>query len=139
MASKRRGRLAFGLGALGVGWAMLLVPAAFVVPAYSGSECSSAGCVDTSATLFGVNGWWVVELLAGVLLVAAVTLVVLHVRCATGSRAAGTLAWLAIASLGFFSLLSSASIGLFVFPTVALLIASTAVMPRQPPRAHLRM
>jgi hypothetical protein len=136
MSTKRRGWLAFGLAGAAFGWALMLVPAAFTLPAYQGSECGSGGCTSTSSTPFAVNGWWEVELLVGVSIVAATTLVALHLRCARGSPSAATVAWLGIALLAFFSFLSSASIGLLVFPTVLLLVCSLIATPApEPPRA----
>jgi MYXO-CTERM domain-containing protein len=127
--------LAFGLGAGAVLWALALVLAAFLVPVYAGEECqaspgreSACGTLP-SQTLFAVNGWWVVELLAGVTVVAAVAFWALHVSCATGSRSAQRAAVALIVLLGAFAIVSSLSIGFVVVPLVALLIASAALTP----------
>lgn len=94
MDGRTRGWLAFGLGAGAVLWALGLVLAAFLVPAYAGERCqASPGSPPVcgslpSESLFAVNGWWVVELLLGLVVVAAVAFWALHVYCATGARSA---------------------------------------------------
>jgi high-affinity Fe2+/Pb2+ permease len=130
--NRTRGRLAFGLGAAAVGWAVLLVAAAFLVPAYSGERCGSGGCTSSSSTLFAENGWWVVELLGGVVLVAALAFYALHVLCSKGSELAGGLALGCIVILAAFAFIGAPSIGLFVIPVVLLLVASMGYTPRSP-------
>ena len=135
MHGRTRGRLAFGLGAGAVLWALGLVLAAFLVPAYAGESCQASPGGSTvcgslpSQTLFAVNGWWVVELLLGVAVVAAVSFWALHVYCASGARSAHRTAVSLIVVLGIFSAVSSLSIGFFVVPLVVLLIASAALTP----------
>ena len=125
-----RGWLAFGLAASAVGWALALVAASFVAPAYQGSECGPGGdCTSSSATLFAVNGWWVVELLGGVALVTTLAFWALHRRCATESQTAATVATSCIVLLTAFSWLTGFSIGFFVFPVVLLLTASAVLVP----------
>ncbi|MGZ4257066.1 MAG: hypothetical protein ACXVRE_04805, partial [Gaiellaceae bacterium] len=102
-----RGWLAFGLAASAVGWALALVAASFVAPAYQGSECGPGGaCTSSSATLFAVNGWWVVELLGGVVLVTALAFWALHRRCAGGSQRTAELATWCIVVLAAFSMIA---------------------------------
>ena len=87
-------------------------------------------CGNLSAeTLFAVNGWLVVELLCGVVLVAAAAFWALHVRCSTGSESATPVAAFCIGGLGVFSVLSGFSIGLLVLPIVFLLVGSAALTP----------
>ena len=130
-----RGRLAFGLGAGAVLWALGLVLAAFLVPAYAGEGCQASSdgggvCAPLpSETLFAVNGWRVVELLLGVVALAAVAFWALHVYCATGARTAQRAAVGLIVLLGAFAIVGSLSIGFFVLPLVVLLIASAALTP----------
>jgi hypothetical protein len=125
-----RGWLAFGLAASAVGWALALVAASFAAPAYQGAECGRGdGCTSSSATLFAVNGWWVVELLCGVVLVAVLAFWALHRRCATESRTAANVATSCIVVLAAFSWLTGFSIGLFVFPVAVLLTASALLVP----------
>jgi hypothetical protein len=76
-----------------------------------------------------VNGWWVIELLLGVAVVVALAVWALHLHCASRSSGARQAAVFLIVLLTFFALVSSASIGLFVFPLVLLLIASAALTP----------
>ena len=123
MDGRRRGWLAFGLGAGAMLWAIALVVAAFVVPTYSGEGCQSGPGDSTvcgslpSQTLFAANGWWVVELLLGVVAVAALAFW------------AQSAAVFLIVLLAIFAIVGSASIGLFLFPLVLLLIASATLTP----------
>ena len=104
-------------------WAIALVVAAFVVPTYSGEGCQSGPGDSTvcgslpSQTLFAANGWWVVELLLGVVAVAALAFW------------AQSAAVFLIVLLAIFAIVGSASIGLFLFPLVLLLIASATLTP----------
>jgi hypothetical protein len=138
VTAKARGWIAFGLGAGAVGWTLALVVAAFTVPSYSGESCQATpGAPPTcssarSQTLFAVNGWWVVELLFGVMLLAAVALWALHVRCSKRSAGATTAATCCIIALAAFSVVTGLSIGLFVLPVVILLAASAALTPPAP-------
>jgi hypothetical protein len=133
--SSRRGWIAFGLGAAAFLWTVALVAAAFTVPAYSGESCHAAPGASPSCgpapsqTLFGVNGWWIVELLLGVALVAGVALWALHVRCSRESAVASWVATCCIVALAFFAVITGLSIGLFVLPVVVLLIASRRLTP----------
>jgi hypothetical protein len=135
MQVKARGWLAFGFGAGAVLWSLGLVLAALIVPAYSGESCEAGpGGAATcgalpSETLVGANGWFVVELLLAVALVAALAFWALHVRCARGSEHALAAAVFCIVVLAVFSFLTGFSIGLFVFPVVLLLIVSAALTP----------
>jgi len=123
MDGRTRGWLAFGLGAGAMLWAIALVVAAFVVPTYSGEGCQSGPGDSTvcgslpSQTLFAANGWWVVELLLGVVAVAALAFW------------AQSAAVFLIVLLAIFAIVGSASIGLFLFPLVLLLIASATLTP----------
>ena len=136
MYGRTRGWLAFGLGAGAVLWALGLVLAAFVLPAYAGEGCQASPDGATvcgslpSQTLFAANGWFVVEVLLGVVAVAALAFRALHLHCASGTRGAKFAAVFFIVVLAFFAFLGSASIGLFVFPLVLLLIASAALTPK---------
>jgi hypothetical protein len=125
-----RGRIAFSLGAAAVGWAFFLVSAAFWFPAYAGEDCEfNGGCTSSSATLFSVNGWWVVELLAAVALVTALAFYALHAVCSRQSQSAALLATLCIVALAGFAVVTGFSIGLFVLPIALLLLASRRAMP----------
>jgi hypothetical protein len=125
-----RGRVAFGLGASAVGWALLLVAAAFVFPAYHGETCGSGGCTSTSSTLYAENGWWVVALLGGIAVVAAGAFYELHLVCSRASERAATFAKTSTVVVVLFAVVSAASIGLFVFPVALFLAASTALTLR---------
>ena len=128
---RNRGRVAFGLAASAVGWALLLVALAFVFPAYSGETCGPNGCVSTSSSLFAENGWLVVGLLAGIAAIAAVGFYALHLVCSRGSGQAATVATCCAVLIMAFAIAGAASIGLLVFP-VALLLGASAVLTPQP-------
>ena len=93
------------------------------------ARCATSFCTSSSATLFAVKGWWVVELLGGVALVTTLAFWALHRRCATESQTAATVATSCIVLLTAFSWLTGFSIGFFVFPVVLLLTASAVLVP----------
>jgi hypothetical protein len=130
--AKNRGRVAFGLGAAAVGWALLLVASAFFVPTYSGETCGIGGCTSSSSTLFAEHGWWVVEVLGAVMVVAAVAFYALHVVCSKESETAALIAVGCTVLLGAFAIVSGFSIGLFVLPIPLLLAGSWSAIPRAP-------
>ena len=106
-------------------WGAGLLAAAALVPAYASAGASSAGAVSHgSATLVDVNGWRVL-LVVGVPLVA--TAMVGGALWRRGPRqGAGALAWTIAGLLVVFNVLALASIGLFVIPVTACLIAACA-------------
>jgi hypothetical protein len=50
-------------------------------------------------------------------------------KCARGSRAGGTVAWVSVALLTAFSLLAILSIGVFALPVAILLACSASLAP----------
>jgi len=134
--STNRGRVAFGLAAFAVGWAVLLVAAAFFFPAYSGETCGTGGCTSSSSTLFAENGWPAVGLLAGIAAIAAAGFYALHVVCARGSERASIIATSCALVVMAFAIVGAASVGLLVLPVALLLGASAMLTPqRRAPRA----
>jgi hypothetical protein len=125
-----RARVAFGLGASAVGWALLLVASAFFFPAYRGETCGTGGCTSTGSTLFAENGWWAVALLAALAAVAVAGFYALHVVCSRGSERAAKVATSCAVVVVLFGMVSAASIGLLVLP-VALLLGASAVLTPQ--------
>jgi hypothetical protein len=139
-----RGRSAFLFSLAAVGWSALLLVGAFTFPVYDTEDSSGSAQLvngktivvsdqssEGGATLVDENG-------TGVVLVTAVPLVVvllgaslLHRYCSRGSQWADSLAWALIVVLGLFSLIASASIGLFVLPAV-LLLGISAALTRPP-------
>jgi len=79
--------------------------------------------------MFHENGWWVIELLAGVALIALLAFWALHVLCSKGSNRAAKLATGCVLALAAFAFVSGFSIGPFVFPVVVLLTASALLTP----------
>jgi hypothetical protein len=110
------GRLAFGLASAGVAAALALVPVAFLAPLDGSQSLTSGGEVTTSsATLVGVNGFWVVLPVSVPLLLALVAWVGLRRRCSKGSVLGTIVAWAAASVLAAASILV-VSIGIFVVP-----------------------
>jgi hypothetical protein len=134
--NSNRGRVAFGLGAAAVGWALLVVASAFFFPAYSGETCGAGGCTASSSTLFAENGWLPVALLAGIAVVAAGGFYALHVVCARGSERAAIVATSCAVVVMAAAIVGAASVGLLVLPVALLLGASAMLTPqRRGPRA----
>ena len=124
-----RGRWAFGLASAGVLWTAALIPGAFLFPAYSGETVTSTGTTTQSTdTLVGVNGLWVVVPFALFLLLSFVAWVGLHATCATGSR------WGRIVGRGAAGLLAAAavfsfSVGFIALPAALLMVVAAALTP----------
>ena len=142
-----RGRWAFALTLAGFAWALALVAAAFVVPVYSGESVSAQSTgtsggttVETThrfvSTLVHENGLRVLIPLAIPVALAALVWFALHRRCSRGSRWGGPVAWIVVAVLALFSLVTGFTIGLFVFPVAVLLGTSAAVTPLAPADAQ---
>ena len=128
--SVRRGTWAFLLALSALCWSALVVGSAFWAQAYDGETTTSGGTVmRTSATLVGVNSPRAALLLGVPLALALAAAVALHFRCARGSRAGTAVAWLAICLLVALTLLGAASIGIYVVPTVLLLVAAARLTP----------
>jgi hypothetical protein len=111
----RRANWAVGLSAFAVAWGLALVAAVFVVPAY-----------NDGSTLAQENSAWIALPVAVPAVLAGIAFLGLHRRCAHGS-ARGTLsAWVAVAALLAFAVVSILSIGILVLvPAVALLAAAS--------------
>jgi hypothetical protein len=119
------GRWAFGLTTAAFAWGVALIVAAFVAPAYSVD--SGSGGQQTTTTLVDENGMSVLVVVAIPAVIAAIVWAVLHRRRTTG-RSAGA-AWVLVAVLGVFSVLSLASIGIFILPVVAMLALAAKLTP----------
>jgi hypothetical protein len=119
------GRWAFGLTVTAFAWGVVLIVAALVAPAYSVD--AGPGGQQTTTTLVDENGMWVLGVVAIPAVIAAIVSAVLHRRCTTGRRAGA--AWVLVAVLGVFSVLSLPTIGIFVLPVVALLAFAAKLTP----------
>jgi hypothetical protein len=131
-----RGRWAFGLTVLAVGWGAVLLVGAFALPAYSSSTASdsaSIGVPSASATLVEANGLGVLVPVGLPALIAAVVWFALHRKCSRGSRASGHVAWALVWLLIAFCLVAIASIGIFVAPVAALLAGAASLTPSGAP------
>ncbi len=116
-------------------WALALVPAAFLVPVYSGTSSSSTGSGQTttavSSSLIGENGYgilWIV-LLPSVL--TAISGLALHWKRSRSSQLADWIARITMTLLGVVVLLGAFSVGLFVLPSLFLLLWATRLTPLQ--------
>ena len=114
------------LGAAAIVWALGFFLAAFTAAAYRHSD-------GTTTTLVEENGHWVLVPVALPAVTAALVCLLLYRRRRRGEHLAGRVAWLGIALLFGFALLTIATIGQLVLP-VALLLGGAAVLTR-PPRA----
>lgn len=113
-----------------VGWSAVLLAGAFLFPAYSstGEEVPAAGAVtEAPATLAGVNGLGAVAAVGVPLLVTVAVAVALWLGT---RRGAIPVAWVLTGLLTAFTLITMASVGLFILPvTVALIIACCTCQP----------
>ncbi len=134
MRQRREGLLAFGLATAAVVWAVLLIPAALLLPAYSGASCveaprGPATCTQETMTFVGANGLRGLLVLLLPAAVAALGWLLLRAKCMGGLRLAGVLAWVCAGALAAFSVVTGLSIGVYVLPTALLLLAAAARTP----------
>ena len=119
---------------LALGYSTALIAAGFLVPMYSGISSSADGAVEeTSETLVGVNGVSVLIVLAIPLLITIG--VAIAVRWGASARRMG-LAWTLTGGLAAFTLLAMMSIGVFVLPVTAALVAANLIVQRQGRRSR---
>lgn len=119
-------------------WSLLLLVATFVAPVYGTSACAataggaSADCVDSTRTLFEVNGIGAVV----VMVIPLVATIVVGLGLGSGSRAGMTAAWTTSAILAVLTLLALLSVGVVWVPVVVMLLLACVLM--QTYRARLR-
>jgi hypothetical protein len=132
-----RGTLAFTVTSVSVGSAFALLPLALVAPVYRGETASEGGVSSTTtATLVGVNGYWVLAPVCVPLVLALAGWLGLHLRCSRGSRLGSSLGRWAAGLLAVFAVIASASIGILVLPAALLLMLGVALTPEgRPARA----
>ena len=129
-----KGWWAFGLASVGVLWTAMLIPAAFLVPAYSGEASGSGGApVHTTDTLVGVNGLWIVTPFVLFLCLSVVAWTGLHSSCATGSRAGHRLGNIAAGLLAAAAILTF-SAGFLALPAALLVVVAAALTPSRQAR-----
>jgi hypothetical protein len=128
-------RWASGLTLAALAWAVGLIVAAVLLPAYGGSESAATASVSSGAgaaplvhstaagsiTLVDENGPWVLVLVTLPALVCGMVWTGLR-----GGRRGVQVARVAIGLLGAFCLVAAMSIGLFVLPVAVLLGAAAA-------------
>jgi|GEM_PF-1903997 len=121
--------------------ANLLAIAAFmallVAPMYSEEEVvvTAEGVMEvksTSATIVEENGWWVVGLLVGPVVVVAVGSAVGWWR-----RSRGAL-WVTVGVMLAFCAVSLAPVGMFYAPSALVMVAAAVMVGRRRPDASLR-
>ena len=123
MTASRDGRLAFGFTVAGLLAAVGCFLALWLLPVYS-----------SGATLPETEGGRVLWIAAFPVVVALVAWLGLHAACARGSVAGRVVAAVAVGLLALLSLLGMASIGMFLYPAAALLVAAVALTPSGPAR-----
>ena len=124
-----KGWWAFGLASVGVLWTAMLIPGAFFLPAYSGESSTSTGStVQTTDTLVGVNGLWVVIPFVVFLVLSLAAWAGLHASCASGSRRGRKLGQIAAGLLAAAALLTF-SAGFLALPAALLVVVAAALTP----------
>jgi hypothetical protein len=147
MSAPASGHWAAGLTSASVVWASALAPAAFFIPVY-GTETTrliarpgTAPLTDVrhgSASLIAANGTDV-RLIVVIALPAALAVIAwigLRALCTRGRISGRRVATTAIIALAALTLLTGFSIGVEMFPALALLMAGWALTPAgasQPP------
>jgi hypothetical protein len=139
----RRWRLAMRLTAGALVWALGVVLAALLLPAFNGQTVTSElnGVTLKTATFVQVNGAWVLIPVAVPVLVTVLVGVALHARRTNGPSWVGPAAWGAIALVLVLALVTIASIGAIMLPVVALLVLAMRLVPAttdHPRRRELR-
>ena len=122
MTASRDGRLAFGLTVAGLFAAVTCFLALWLLPGSSG------------ATLRETEGDRILGLAAFPVAVALVAWAGLHATCARGSVAGRVAAAVAVGLLALLALAGMASIGMFMYPAAALLVAAVVLTPSGPAR-----
>lgn len=129
MGSPAKGYWAFGLATAGVLWAAALIPGAFFFPAYGGESAGSGGStINTTNTLVGVNGFWIVTPFVVFLLLSAAAWLGLHASCARGSRRGRKLGQIAAGLLAAAAVLTF-SAGFLALPAALLIVLAAALTP----------
>jgi hypothetical protein len=118
-------------------WSLLLLVATFVAPVYGTSACAGtaggqSACVDSTSTLFQVNGVGAVV----AMVIPLVATVVVGLGLGSGSGAGMTAAWTTSAILAVLTLLALLSVGVVWVPVVVMLLLACVLM--QTYRARLR-
>ena len=109
-------------------WSLVIIVAGFFLPVYATESGSSSGEVTHgSQTIVGVNGPVAIVVICVPLLATLLVWGALALRAGLRTRAAAPVAWLLVAMLAVFTLLSIVSIGVAVVPvTLALVVAVRA-------------
>jgi hypothetical protein len=129
-----KGWSAFGLASVGVLWTTALIPGAFFFPAYSGESSTSSGAMtQTTDTLVGVNGLWMVTPFALFLCLSVASWVGLHASCATGSRRGRAIGNVAAGLLAAAAILTF-SAGFPALPAAVLVVGAAVLTPARQAR-----
>jgi hypothetical protein len=127
----RRWRLAIRLTAGALAWAVGVVLAALLLPAFNGQTVTSdrGGVTLTTATFVHVNGGWVLIPVAAPVVVTVLVGGALRARRTNGPTWVGPAAWAAIALVFVLALVTIASIGTIMLPVVVLLVLAMRLVP----------
>jgi hypothetical protein len=129
-----KGWWAFGLASVGVLWTALLIPGAFLFPAYGGEAATSGGStIHTTDTLVGVNGLWAVTPFVVFLVLSLAAWFGLHASCSTGSRRGRNLGQIAAALLTAAAVLTF-SAGFLALPAALLMVVAATLTPARQAR-----
>jgi hypothetical protein len=139
----RRWRLAMRLTTGSLVWALGVVLAALLLPAFNGQTVTSEldGVTLKTATFVQVNGAWVLIPVAVPVVVTVLVGVALRSRRTNGPSWVGPAAWGAIALVLVLALVTIASIGAIMLPVVVLLVLAMRLVPAatdHPRRRELR-
>jgi hypothetical protein len=127
----RRWRLAIRLTAGALVWALGVVLAALLLPAFNGQTVTNElnGVTLTTATFVQVNGAWVLIPVVAPVAVTVLVAVALRARRTNGPSWVGPAAWAAIALVLVLALVTIASIGAIMLPVVVLLGLAMRLVP----------
>jgi len=104
-------------------WGLGLVLAAFLVPAYSSNTGASFGSSARGASLVQENGLRVLFPVATPLVAVGLIGGLVGHRRRAGKRGPGVVSWIVVTILGGVTILGILTIGVFILPVTALLLA----------------
>jgi hypothetical protein len=116
--------------AVATAWGVGLILAALLVPAYSSTTTTSSGhFVSSSASLVQQNGPRVLLPVSAPLVAVGIVGALLVHRRRAALPGAGIASWVVVAVLGVVSVLGILTIGPFILPVTALLLAVCSRSP----------
>lgn len=126
----QRVRLASALALGALVWALALVVAALVFPVYHTVSSAKGGITASGSTsLIAGNGPGAATVIIAPAVLAVIAVVALRRKRQHGGRVWGAVAWAIAGALLALAVISSFSIGLFILPTAAGLVAAAKLTP----------